>query len=231
MAGRQTQSGKSTDPCLALGWQISSHNFGGFVTRFGVAVLDLVNPNRSMSPVSCSCNTTALGTATGDLRMKVFYDSEVMLSASAILCDQLSTSLRSDLDVRPVWTHFQHLADPHYSREAAEVAAQSDVVIVATACQLTLPGTVARWLGSLICQHHKPDSIFCGLFLQAPDGGRKLPPVAKLLESAARLTRREWLAGCVRHEETHPPTGSRVPGSLTRHPAFRRVAGRSLFDG
>lgn len=147
----------------------------------------------------------------GHLFLHVFYDTPVMQSASAIVCDQLRASFHADLEVHTLWSHFQHLADPHYSREAAEVAAQSDVVIVATASHDALPGTVARWLGSWICQHQKEDAMFCGLFLQRPDQELRLPPIARLLEATARLTRREWLSGCVRRQPDSIPVAPCLP--------------------
>lgn len=136
--------------------------------------------------------------------LHVFHDSPVMQSAAAMVCDQLRASFQPELEVEVLWSHFQHLADEHYSREAAEVAAQSDVVILATTCQQSLPGAVARWLGSWICQHHKPDTAFCGLFLGQAGGELVLPPVAGLLEAAAKLTQREWLTGCVRRRIERP---------------------------
>lgn len=154
-----------------------------------------------------------------------------MQSAAAILCDQIRASFSPDLDVRMMWSPFQHLADAHYSREAAEVAAQSDVVIMATTSRDALPGTVARWLGSWICQHHKSDSIFCGLFTQEPDEPLRLPPIAKLLEATARLTGREWLVGCVRrpHEDLvvahHPPTPVTRIRSLFHTPVCHGING------
>jgi len=136
----------------------------------------------------------------GRVVLHVLYDTPLMQSASAIVCDELRASFRADLDVHTVWSHFQHLADIHYSREAAEVAAQADIVILATTCEGVLPGTVARWLGSWICQHHKPDTAFCGLFLQEPQKGDLAPPLAPLLRAAAELTGREWIAGTVRRQ-------------------------------
>lgn len=144
------------------------------------------------------------------LFVHVFYDSAVMQSASAILCDQLRVSFHADLEVRFLWSHFQRLADSRYSREAAEVASQSDVVVLATTSHDTLPGTVARWLGAWICQHHKPDSMFCGLFLEKPEQTGQQPPVARLLEATAKLTGRAWLAGFV-HQ---PSESSRVAPHL-----------------
>lgn len=152
-----------------------------------------------------------------------------MQSASAILCDQLRVSFHADLEVRFLWSHFQRLADAHYSREAAEVASQSDVVVMATTSHDTLPGTVARWLGAWICQHHKPDSMFCGLFLDEPDVGGRQPPVARLLEATARLTGRAWVEGFVHqpgessHVVTHlvPEIAGKL--ALVHAPAGQRI--------
>jgi len=145
----------------------------------------------------------------GHLFLHVLYDSPVMQTAAAMVCDQMQAAFEVDLEVHVLWSHFQHLADEHYAREAAEVAAQSDVVIVATECQNALPGAVARWLGAWMCQHHKPDTAFCGLFLDRMDQQDRLPPVAAMLGAAAELTGREWLTGAVRRQPS-PAVGKTV---------------------
>lgn len=189
--------------------------------RIGVAgVADLSDPV-GMIPARIIRRLPTLSPDSGHLFVHVFHDSALMQSAAATACDQLRAAFSEDLEVHVLWSHFQHLADEHYSREAAEVAAQSDVVILATTCQQALPGCVARWLGSWICQHHKPDTALCGLFLGRVEGEAPLPPVASLLEATARLTGREWLAGCVRR-----PTEQTVSTSTTTHTV---VESRSLF--
>ncbi len=162
-----------------------------------------------------------VGPDSGHLFLHVFHDSPVMQSAAAMVCDQLCASFHADLEVHVLWSHFQHLADERYSREAAEVAAQSDVVVMATTCQTALPGAVARWLGSWICQHHKPDAAFCGLFLGQAGRNPTLPPVAALLAAAAELTQREWLSGCVRR--------NLEPDAATPIPPPHAVCGSSLY--
>ena len=171
-----------------------------------------------MNPARVSEPRLLANPESGQLIMHVLYDTPVMQSASAIVCDQLGASFQADLQVQVLWSHFQHLADRRYSREAAEVAAQSDVVILATVCHEALPGTVARWLGSWICQHHKPDTMFCGLFVQHLEQEPRLPPIAALLEATAKLTGREWLTGWVRRplEVVQLPTRpTRAEGSNT----------------
>lgn len=191
------------------------------LTRIGVAGVAFLPDLASMTPARIIERLPTVCPDSGHVFVHVLHDSALMQSAAAMTCDQLRAALSEDLEVHVLWSHFQHLADEHYSREAAEVAAQSDVVILATTCQQALPGCVARWLGSWICQHHKPDTAFCGLFLGRVEGNPPLPPVASLLEATAKLTGREWLAGCVRR-----PTEQAVSRSITTHSV---VESRSLF--
>jgi hypothetical protein len=143
---------------------------------------------------------------TPHLYFQVFYDSAVMQSAVTVVCDQLRSAFDCDFQVHTLWSHFQHLADAHYVREAAEVAAQADVVIVATTCRDSLPGGMARWLGSWICQQQKPDAMLCGVFLGEPGAPSRPPPVAAMLQAAASLTGRAWLAGWVRRPPEAVPS-------------------------
>jgi hypothetical protein len=151
-----------------------------------------------MIPKHPLAEAAATGVDTPHLNFQVFYDSPVMQSAVTVVCDQLRSAFDPDFQVHTLWSHFQHLADAHYVREAAEVAAQADVVIVATTCRDSLPGGLARWLGSWICQQQKPDAMLCGVFLGEPHAPSRPPPVAAMLQAAASLTGRAWLAGWVR---------------------------------
>jgi len=192
--------------------QLWLHNTSPCLARFRVAQLEAIGRKDIMSPARVVEQRPSPGRDSGHLFLHVFYDTLVMRSAAAIVCDQLLASFCADLHVHTLWSDFQHLADKHYSREAAEVAAQSDVVILATMSHDTLPGTVARWLGSWICQHHKPDAMFCGLFLQQEGDELHLPPVAGLLEATARLIGREWLTGWVRTQvESNVPARRFAP--------------------
>jgi len=162
----------------------------------------------------------ATSTDTPHLYFQVFYDSPVMQSAVTVVCDQLRAAFDQDFQVHTLWSHFQHLADPHYAREAAEVAAQADVVIVATACRESLPGVLARWLGSWICQQQKPDAMLCGVFLGEPVELSRQPPVAAILQAAASLTGRAWLAGWVRQPPEPVPSAPQKALAGTSQTSF-----------
>lgn len=163
-------------------------------------------------PLAAPATTSA---DTPHLYFQVFYDSAVMQSAVTVVCDQLRAAFDCHFQVHTLWSHFQHLADAHYVREAAEVAAQADVVIVATTCRDSLPGGLARWLSSWICQQQKPDAMLCGVFLGEPAGVSRQPPVAAMLQAAASLTGRAWLTGWVRQPPRPVPSGiqSTLPGT------------------
>jgi hypothetical protein len=164
-------------------------------------------------PATTSANTP-------HLYFQVFYDSAVMQSAVTVVCDELRAAFDCDLQVHTLWSHFQHLADAHYVREAAEVAAQADVVIVATTCRDSLPGGLARWLSSWICQQQKPDAMLCGVFLGEPRAPSRPPPVAAMLQAAASLTGRAWLAGWVRQPPQTVPSAPRSALTGTSQTSF-----------
>jgi hypothetical protein len=152
--------------------------------------------------------------------LHVLYDSPVMQAAACQLCERTREGVDSGLELEVVWSHFQQLVDERYAREAAEVAALSDIVIVATRCRVVLPGSVNRWLGEWMCQTHKPDGAFCGLFARGADThGPAQPPIAAVLEAAAELTGRKWLAGSV--PEPAQPTAPKPPATRTSAGSFR----------
>jgi hypothetical protein len=131
------------------------------------------------------------------VNLQIFYDTPPMHAAAAVLGERLTRIFASDLEVYVQWNQLQQLADRHHAREAAEAAARAEVVIVATACLTTLPGTVARWLGLLMCQRQRRESVLCGLFPHEPGGSSRLPPAAAILSATARLIGRDWIMGYV----------------------------------
>jgi len=151
-----------------------------------------------MTPARILVRPSSTGPDASRVLLHVFYDSPAMQVAACRVCEQTREAVDGRLELEVVWSHFQQLVDERYAREAAEVAAQSDVVIVATRCRVVLPGSVNRWLGEWMCQRHKPDSAFCGLFVHGADThGPAQPTIAAVLEAAAELTGRKWLAGSV----------------------------------
>ncbi|HAV65401.1 MAG TPA: hypothetical protein DCY13_23875, partial [Verrucomicrobiales bacterium] len=134
---------------------------------------------------------------TGDLFVHILYDGHCMQDAAAALCERLRAFFDEDIHFHIMWSHFQQLTDPQYGREAAEVAAQADVVVIATASTAVLPAPIARWLGMWICHPQKPDGLMCGLFGNAAFDRAGGSPVAAALGATARLMQREWMLGVV----------------------------------
>lgn len=165
--------------------------------NIGVAEDWAVRDGQCMNPAKTLVQRPATSPTASGLFLHVLYDSPLLLAAARRTCERTCGLFQDELNVQVLWTHFQQLADERYAREAAEVAAQSDVVIVATSCQWALPGSFSRWLGEWMCQTHKPDGAFCGLFQAVDRAGDVLPPVAVVLAAAARLTRRTWIVGSV----------------------------------
>lgn len=127
----------------------------------------------------------------------VLYDCKFMREAASTLSGRLVAHFDRLVNFSLLWSHFHQLGDRRYGFDAAEAAAQADVVVIATLGTGALPTTLARWLVLWMCQRQKPDGMLAGLFGTPPCPAGSVNPMASMLAATARIVGREWLAGFV----------------------------------
>jgi hypothetical protein len=85
------------------------------------------------------------GPETGVCAIVILYEDNPSRDAAIRLCNSLKNIFRSDLDFEITWCRFRYFNDPAVAAEAAEIAAQADLIIVSIQPAQDLPLEVKAW--------------------------------------------------------------------------------------
>jgi hypothetical protein len=85
------------------------------------------------------------GPETGVCSIIVLYEDNSSRDAAIRLCNTLEKNFHTDLDFETTWCRFKYFTDPAVASEAAEIAAQADLIIVAIQRAQDLPLEVKAW--------------------------------------------------------------------------------------
>ena len=85
------------------------------------------------------------GPETGICAIVVLYEDNCSRDAAISLCNSLEQIFHSELDFEITWCRFKYFSDPAVAAEAAEIAAQADVVLVSIPRPHDLPLEVKAW--------------------------------------------------------------------------------------
>ena len=117
----------------------------------------------------------------------VAFDNAAALNHAKQLCSHLLDPLNHTVDVQCSWCQFDQLPDERFTREAVEVAAVADLIIVASARASGPPPVVKAWLEKSLASRTDHDAALAAL-IGSPTG--YLPPnsmaYAYLQEAAGR---------------------------------------------
>ena len=115
----------------------------------------------------------------------VAFDSAAALNHAKQLCSHLLDQVNHTVDIQCSWCQFDQLPDERFAREAVEVAAVADLIIVASARATDPPPVVKAWLEKSLASRTDRDAALAAL-IGSPTGC--LPPdstVYAYLQAAA----------------------------------------------
>ena len=115
----------------------------------------------------------------------VAFDSAAALNHAKQLCSHLLDQLNHTVDIQCSWCQFDQLPDERFAREAVEVAAVADLIVVASARATDPPPVVKAWLDKSLASRTDRDAALAAL-IGSPTGC--LPPDSTLyayLQAAA----------------------------------------------
>ena len=114
-----------------------------------------------------------LAQSTHPFSVVVAFDSAAALNQAKQLCSHLLDQLNHADDFQCSWCRFDQLPDERFAREAVEVAAAADLIVVATARASDLPPWVTAWLEKSLATRTNRDAALAVL-IGSPTGC--LPP-------------------------------------------------------
>jgi len=85
------------------------------------------------------------GPETGICAIVVLYEDNSSRDAAISLCQTLEKIFHADLDFEITWCRFKYFSDPAVASEAAQIAAQADLIIVSIQRAQDLPLEVKAW--------------------------------------------------------------------------------------
>ena len=143
----------------------------------------------------------------------VAYDGmEAGQNAMRAYC-HLTTELGFDLQFQNTLVSFSLLADPAFARQAAQLASEADMLLIAESGTAPLPMTVKHWVESWLFTREPGGAALVGLTGTLPDGD---PPYS---EFHAYLSKTAEQAGVVYFPGAFPPsqgTNLSLEASTTR---------------
>ena len=110
-----------------------------------------------------------LAQSTQPFAIVVAFDSATALNQAKQLCSRLLDQLNHAVDFQCSWCQFDQLPDERFAREAVEVAAAADLIVVATARASDPPPVVNAWLEKSLASRTHRDAALAAL-IGSPTG-------------------------------------------------------------
>ncbi len=107
------------------------------------------------------------------------------------LCDSLAWKFKDDLEFQFDWWRFKYLADPEIAMEAAQSAAQADLILL-SAQSPELPVDVQRWFEGWLPNREAGDGALV-LVQPSPKGASQSLPLRSYLRLTAKRARLDYL--------------------------------------
>jgi len=99
----------------------------------------------------------------------VAFDGAAALNHAKRLCSHQFDQLNNTVDVQCSWCQFDQLPDERFAREAVEVAATADLIVVASAWACDPPPAVKAWLEKSLTSRTDCDAALAAL-IGSPTG-------------------------------------------------------------
>lgn len=106
------------------------------------------------------------------------------------LCDFLVSKFKDDVDFQLDWWRFKYLADPIMAMEAAQKAAQADLILLATQSS-ELPYGVRKWFESWLSKRKSTDGALV-LVQSSPESISQTHSLASYLRTTAKRAQLDY---------------------------------------
>ncbi len=115
----------------------------------------------------------------------VVYEDSAARERAVDFCDQLAARFRERCKFDVSWWSFELLAELGSASQAAQRAAEAEVVVVAAAPEGDFAPSVKEWLDRWLAQRAKREGMLAGLLEAEPSPGNLEGPKAQQLRQAA----------------------------------------------
>jgi hypothetical protein len=108
------------------------------------------------------------------------------------LCDSLVWKFKDEVDFQIDWCRFKYLADPEIAMEAAQMAAQADLILLAPQSS-ELPAYVQGWFEDWLPNREVADGALV-LVQPSPNGASQFLPLRYYLRQTAKRARLDYFS-------------------------------------
>jgi len=99
-----------------------------------------------MNPLLCDApERKLLLPANTAFKVVLAFDDEAAKTQTTQSFAAIAREVTRDLEFETTWVRFEQLDDPRFAREAAEVAADADLILIAASRNDSLPASVESW--------------------------------------------------------------------------------------
>jgi hypothetical protein len=148
----------------------------------------------------------------------VAYEDSFTRNRALHLYDHLAQQLLDDYDFQCSWWKFDHLANATLRQQAADAAAEANMIILSVHARPELPSTHRLWMDSWLPRRDNRKAALVALVAGANALQNEAAPMLACLQNAARLSKMDFFT----HEFNLPPQdGQRIVASTI--PTVRSV--------
>jgi hypothetical protein len=148
----------------------------------------------------------------------VAYEDSFTRNRALHLYDHLAQQLLDDYDFQCSWWKFDHLANATLRQQAADAAAEANMIILSVHARPELPSTHRLWMDSWLPRRDNRKAALVALVAGANALQNEAAPMLACLQNAARLSKMDFFT----HEFNLPPQdGLRIVASTI--PTVRSV--------
>lgn len=122
----------------------------------------------------------------------VAYEDLETRNRALHLYDHLAQQLLDDYDFQCSWWKFDHLANATLRQQAADAAAEANMVILSIRAHHELPRAHQLWLKEWVSRRHHRKAALVTMIAGTSAPGRDASPALACLQNAARLARMDF---------------------------------------
>ncbi len=122
----------------------------------------------------------------------VAYEDTDTRNRALHLYDHLAQQLLDDYDFQCSWWKFEHLANSVLQQEAADSAADANMVILSLRAHRELPAVQKAWMDDWIHRRHHRKAALVVMIADTNQPERDAAPVLGYLRNAARIGRMDF---------------------------------------
>jgi len=143
----------------------------------------------------------------------VAYEDTATRSRAMQLYDHLAQQLLDEYDFQCSWWKFDHLRDPVLHQEAADTAAEANMIILSFEQGREMPATARTWVETWLARKAVSKSALVTLVGQAQESEHHFCQVHLFLQNAARLAKMDFFFHA---SDSQPDAPAYSPENMTQ---------------